>query len=159
MRGTMRYPAGSTPSYTPEIAQRILDGLEACGSLRKVLMSDPELPARRTVERWISEDVEGFAARYARSKNIGLDNFVEETLEIADEPPTLTAQGSIDSGAIAHAKVRIETRRWLAERMAPQRYGLKQGMELSGPNGQAIPPQILVVTGVPHADINPEDIA
>lgn len=31
--------------------------------------------------------------------------------------------------------------------------------ELTGADGSALPPQVVVVTGVPHADINPEDVA
>jgi hypothetical protein len=85
--------------------------------------------------RWVVEDIDGFAARYVRAKHMGIDEFVEETLEIADEPPPLTSHGAVDSGAVAHARVRIETRRWLAERMAPQRYGVRQSVDVSNTDG------------------------
>jgi hypothetical protein len=36
---------------------------------------------------------------------------------------------------VQRSKIRIETRRWLAERMAPKKYGLRTATEISGPNG------------------------
>ncbi len=121
-------------SYTRELGDAVCELLMASGSLRAVCRNEG-MPDRNTVMRWVVDDIDGFAAKYARAKDIGIDDFVEQTPEIADEPPPLTAQGSVDTGAVAHAKLRIETRRWLAERMAPKRYGLKQGLDLSNTDG------------------------
>lgn len=125
-------------SYTPEIAGRICEELAKRGSLRAVCRLDG-MPDRATVMRWVVDDVDGFAAKYARAKDIGIDEFVDETLEIADDGTNdymETAHGpQLDSEHIARSKVRIETRRWLAERMAPKRYGVKQGLELTGSDG------------------------
>lgn len=119
--------------YTPELAKKVCDALARTGSLRAVCK---ELGiGRNTIIGWVVDDIDGFADAYARAKDMGIDELVDETLEISDETPPLTALGQTDSGAIAHAKIRIETRRWLAERMAPRRYGVKQGLELTGKDG------------------------
>ena len=48
----------------------------------------------------------------------------EESAEIADEEARLhPATGAIDPGDIAHRKLRIDTRKWLAGKWAPQLYG------------------------------------
>lgn len=142
--------------YTPELAQRVLEALARTGSLRAVCK---ELSiGRETVVRWVLDDINGFAGAYARAKDTGIDNLVDETLEISDVPPPLTALGATDSGAVAHSKLRIETRRWLAERMAPRRYGLKQDLAITGANGGPVQTQVLIATGVPTTD-SFEDLA
>jgi hypothetical protein len=143
-------------SYTPEMARRICEELASSGSLRAVCRNE-WAPNRSTITRWVVDNVNGFAAEYARAKELGIDDFVEETLEIADEDPARNLHG-VDSGAVAHAKVRIETRRWLAERMLPRKYGSKSGLELTGSDGGPVKSQITIVTGVPHPD-DFEDLA
>lgn len=115
--------------YTPELAQRVLESLRVTGSL---LRTTTELGiGRNTVINWVIDNRDGFADEYARAKAEGIDTLVEDTLNIGDaEPPTLPS-GAIDTGAVAHAKLRIETRRWLAERMAPKKYGLRQGLDVT----------------------------
>lgn len=129
-------------SYTPEIATAICEQLAACGSLRAVCRKEG-MPDRNTVMRWVVDDIDGFAARYARAKDLGIDEFVEETLEIADDGTNdyrATERGpQLDTEHIARSKVRIETRRWLAERMAPKRYGLKQGVDVTNSDGTLAP--------------------
>ena len=122
------------PSYTRELGDAVCELLMTSGSLRAVCRTEG-MPDRGTVMRWVVDDIDGFAAKYARAKDIGIDDMVDETAEIADAPPPLTALGVTDSGAVAHSKLRIETRRWLAERMAPKRYGLKQGMDVTNSDG------------------------
>ena len=115
--------------YTPELAQRVLESLRVTGSL---LRTTREIGiARETVIGWVTKDIDGFALEYARSKAEGIDTLVEDTLDISDAPPPLTAMGAVDNGAVAHSKLRIETRRWLAERMAPKKYGLRQGLDVT----------------------------
>lgn len=135
-------------SYSPEIAERICEELAKCGSLRAVCRMEG-MPDRTTVTRWIVDDVDGFAAKYARAKDVGIDEFVEETIEIADEEPAVLANGGTDTGDVQHAKLRIETRRWLAERMAPRKYGVLNKMELTGANGGPMQSQVIIATGVP----------
>lgn len=126
------------PTYTPEIAQKVLELLSKKGSLRAVCR---ELGiGRDTIIGWVVKDIDGFAGAYARAKEAGIDEFVEETLEISDTPllgeeTVQKADGGIEvrtSDMLGHRKLQIETRRWLAERMAPQKYGAKQVVEHQG---------------------------
>jgi hypothetical protein len=119
--------------YTPELAQRVLESLRVTGSL---LRTTKEIGiARETVIKWVVADRDGFALEYARAKDEGIDALVEDTLDIADGAPALNQFGGVDTGHVAHSKLRIETRRWLAERMAPKRYGLKQGLDVTNTDG------------------------
>jgi hypothetical protein len=118
------YPATrkSAKGYTAETRELLLERLAACGSLRAVCKA-ADMPSAATVHVWLQEDTE-FARAYARARAIGVQLFADETLEIADE--------KIAPQDVPAAKLRIETRRWLAERMLPKVYGAKTGVEMSG---------------------------
>lgn len=138
--------------YTPDVAAKICAALALCGSLRAVCREE-WAPDRSTVMRWVTDDIDGFAARYARAKSLGIDEFVEETLEIADDGSNdwmATNKGpQFDSEHVQRSKIRIETRRWLAERMEPKKYGPAQKLEHTGPDGGPIKQSITITTGVP----------
>lgn len=137
-------------TLTPELAATICERLAECGSLRKVCRDDPTMPTDNRVRQWVAEDAV-FAEAYARAKQAGIDALVEEGLEIMDEAPPSTENGSTDTGHVAWAKARGEYRRWLAERMAPRRYGANVKQEISGPDGGPVKQQIVIATGVPEA--------
>lgn len=121
---------GAHSQFTQEMADRICERLAEVGSLRKVCEA-ADMPADRTVRRWLQEHPE-FESAYARAKEHGIDALVEEGMSIVDEPPPTTQAGSTDTGHVAWAKARAEYRRWLAERMAPKKYGLKQDITSGG---------------------------
>lgn len=143
--------------FTPELGALICEKLAEFGSLRRVC-ADVSLPTDTTVRRWLATGVSTeFEAAYARAKSEGIDSLVEEGIDIVDAPPPITNLGGTDSGHVAWAKSRAEYRRWLAERMAPRRYGALQKLEHSGPDGAAIK-TLVVTTGVPDNTIDINDL-
>ena len=140
---------GRKSIYTPELGERVLDELRLHGSTTKA--AEAVGVERSTVVRWC-EHYPAFEVLYARAKADGIDALVEDTIKIADEPPPSTDKGGVDTGAVAHAKLRIETRRWYAERLAARKYGVLQKLEHSGPDGGPVKAQIVIATGVPDDD-------
>ncbi len=136
------------PIYTPELAQAVLDRLAQGESLRTICGLEG-MPSRPVVYRWIDENTDDFAARYARARDIGLDVVADQVLDIADEPVGSTENGATDSGAVADKRVRFDARRWYLSKLAPKRSGDRVGSEISGPAGGPIKAKILVTTGVP----------
>jgi hypothetical protein len=129
-------------------ANKVLELVREHGALQRACR---ELKiARETFIRWTEQD-EKLALEYARAKAEGIDKLVEDTIDLADEAPPMTAAGNVDSGAIAHAKLRIETRRWFAERLAPRKYGVLQKLEHTGADGGPIKQSVVIATGVPDA--------
>jgi hypothetical protein len=57
-------------NYTADIADIVLSELAAGRALADICR-DEGMPAARTVRLWVMEDREGFAARYARARQIG----------------------------------------------------------------------------------------
>lgn len=77
-----------------------------------------------TLRDWINADIARVMA-YATARDRRADVIAEELLAIADEPPPLTPQGNVDPGAIAHQRLRVEARKWIASKLAPRQYGEK----------------------------------
>lgn len=135
--------------YTPQLAEAVLEELRAHGSTLKAARAVGL--DRSTIVKW-TEIYPDFEQQYARAKLEGIDALVEDTIEIGDEPPPSTAQGNIDTGAVQHAKLRIETRRWYAERLAARKYGVLSKHELTGANGGPMQASVIIATGVPDCD-------
>lgn len=120
-------PRGGRPgSYNPEIADEIVHRL-AEGEALIAICRDAHMPARSTVHGWYIDDVEGFAAKYARARDAGLERMAEETIEIADDSGldvVMTDDGPRPDGEVINrAKLRVDTRKWLLSKLAPKRYG------------------------------------
>lgn len=130
--------------YTETLAEQVLAELRKHGNTTQAAAAVGL--DRGTITRWCELFPE-FEPLYARAKLEGIDALVEDTVRIADEPPPSTAAGSIDTGAVQHAKLRIETRRWFAERLAARKYGALQKLEHTGADGG--PVKTVIVTGVP----------
>lgn len=144
--------------YTPELGARICSMLAEVGSLRRVCREE-WAPYDYTVRRWVVENDE-FAIAYARAKEAGIDALVEEALDIADDgtndfQPTVGKDGErgpdrLDVDHVSRSKLRVGYRQWLAERMAPKRYGLKQDITSGGKplEGHAVAPVFHVTMAV-----------
>lgn len=125
-------------TFSRALADRIAAQLASGKSLREIC-SARGMPNRSTVHSWIVNDVEGFAACYARAKEIGLDEIADQILEIADNASRdtlITEQGErTDHEWIARSKLRVDARKWLLTKLAPKKYGDRQAVEVSNPDG------------------------
>jgi hypothetical protein len=72
---------------------------------------------------------------YARSKNARADFLAEQVLEIADIDPGHIDNGATDSGAVAHQRLRVDTRKWVASKMFPKRYGDSSTIDIGNKGG------------------------
>lgn len=119
--------------------------------LANICESDPELPTVKTVYIWLSEEEKGkidsaptpLCDMYARAKDIQMDYMADEIIDISDnqvgspvivEGKPLILDGEvirvIDGPAAQHAKLRVDSRKWLASKLKHRKYGDK--LELSG---------------------------
>jgi hypothetical protein len=75
---------------------------------------------------------------YARAREERADLLAKEILEIADAP-------CADQVAVQHARNRIDTRKWLASKLAPRKYGDRVEHDVKG--GLKFQPAVLVQVG------------
>ena len=72
---------------------------------------------------WVEKDDKDYKERYARARVALYDRMAEGLIDIADDQPAILPTGAVDSGFIAHQKLRIDTRKWLLSKLAPKKYG------------------------------------
>tara|TARA_R110000850_G_scaffold150588_1_gene273384 strand:+ start:68 stop:514 length:447 start_codon:yes stop_codon:yes gene_type:complete len=118
--------------YTPELGDLICSELADGKSMRAVCLPD-EMPDKATVFRWIRTK-EGFRDQYARAKEESADALTDEMLDIADDSNldyTKTDEdgAKLNSENIQRSRLRIDTRKWLASKLKPKKFGDKQYIE------------------------------
>lgn len=117
--------------FGQELADNILERLADGESLRTIC-DDEEMPARSTVFKWLATNSE-FSDQYARAREAQADALFDETLEIADDGRNdwMMRGGKDDAGwqanseHIQRSRLRIDTRKWMAAKLAPKKYGEK----------------------------------
>jgi hypothetical protein len=116
--------AGRPTKRTAAIEQRIIDGLLAGESLRKLCEKDTTLPHRITIIHWMAADAE-FATRCARARAETADLMDDRILEVAEK----VEKGQLDARA---GSVVISALQWRASKLEPKKYGDHKLLEHSG---------------------------
>lgn len=124
--------SGRPSDFTPELADRICARLSDGESLRTVCTAD-DMPDKATVFRWLRTN-QAFCDQYTRAKEESADALSDEMLDISDDARNdwmLRNHGEDDPGWVANgehiqrSRLRIETRKWLASKLKPKKYGEK----------------------------------
>jgi hypothetical protein len=136
---------GRTSSWTQEIADEICNRI-ANGETLTEICRDDAMPSRATVTEWLMRDREGFSSQYARAREIQAIHEDDECKAIADnayEDYYLSYDDDgkpvikVDGNSVQRAKLRIETRRWRAERLNRRVYGNSTRHEIELPAATA----------------------
>lgn len=130
-------PSKKTPALCAEIVKRVGNGEPLAQVCR-----DEHMPHWTTVYDWIEADAD-FSLAIARARDHGADVIALDALAIADETHRDTVKrddGSemANSEWISRSRLRVETRLKLLAKWSPKKYGDKQALEHSGPNGGPI---------------------
>jgi hypothetical protein len=106
-------------------------------SLRQICRDD-SMPCTGTVLNWKRNKPE-FLLRYNSARADLLEHWAEEITEISDDGSNDWMARERDSGRIdtvvdadhvSRSRLRVESRKWLLSKLAPQRYG--EALKLSG---------------------------
>lgn len=120
---------------SPEMLEKICDAIIGGKSLRQIC--EPEgMPAPSTICLWLSQD-EAFAERYARAKEIQMENLAEEILEIAEDGSNdwmknRFGEDVLNAEHVQRSRLRIDSRKWLMSKLAPKKYGDKIDVQHGG---------------------------
>lgn len=148
---------GRPSAYSDAVASKLCDLIASGLSLRKACELEG-MPNVSTVIRWLADESRAeFCAQYMRAREAQADHLAEEMLTIADEAET-TVRGEdvvFDSTAVARNRLRVDTRKWLASKMAPKKYGDKITAEHTGADGGALQVQSTVTFVMPT--VRPDD--
>ena len=108
---------GAHPSYNEAIASEILDQLAEGKTLRSICR-EPGMPSARTVNRWATDDVNGFADRLERARKLQGDSLFDEVLDITNEQ-------FIDNVEVQAARLKVDARKWFLAKLYPEKFGDK----------------------------------
>ena len=125
-------PPGRPSIYTPELAAQICAHIADGKSLRAIAALDG-MPHQDTIMAWLDGSKPAFSEQYARAREAQADKLAEEALQIADDGRSdtyLDAEGNerTDNEVIQRSRLRVDTRKWLASKMAPKKYGDKMAI-------------------------------
>jgi hypothetical protein len=106
----------------PSVQDEICDWIASGKSLRSYCAQSNKTPFT-TVLGWLrDENNEEFRTKYARAREIQAEVLADELKDIAD-------QDKPDQLVLAHDKMKIETRQWIASKLLPKKYGNKMEFE------------------------------
>ena len=105
-------PSAYSDTTADEICERLTDG----ESLRQICR-DEHMPDKATIFRWLNDErFRGFRDRYAHAREAQADALFDELVEIADDTGELD-----DNVKVQRARLQIDTRKWVASRLAPKK--------------------------------------
>lgn len=119
-----------TQSIVDAICERLADG----ESLRSICR-DPLMPCKASVFNKLVKDKE-FLLRYNLAREAQADSLVDDMLGIADDATNdyavdpETGLKRVDKDHITRSRLRVDTRKWIAAKMKPKKYGDRQTIEL-----------------------------
>jgi hypothetical protein len=122
---------GRASTYTFEVGEEICRQMAEGKGLRAIC-SQPGMPARTTVLRWLEEHP-SFAKRYQYAREALMDWYSEEILRIAfDDSGDLIIDGDrVVAGhhVVQRARLKVDTVKWVMSKLAPKKYGDRPQVE------------------------------
>ncbi len=142
---------GRPSLYTEALAAKICARL-AEGETLRAICRDEAMPAISTVMGWLFNGKhKDFSEQYAHARVRQADALFDEALEIADDVSgdwTADKDGkkTLDHEHVQRSRLRVDTRKWAAGKLAPKRYGDK--LQHTGEGGGPIRTEV-DLTGIP----------
>jgi len=131
---------GRPSTYSQELVEEICLLISEGLSVRKICEEREGMPERRTIYRWIAKHDE-FRRLYQASLEARADLLFDECLTIADDASKDFIMTTSEDGAtikkpdhehINRARLRVDTRKWMAAKLAPKKYGDRITNEIDG---------------------------
>ena len=124
---------GRPTLYTEALVHEVCERMAAGESLRQIC-TDEHMPSDAAVRGWAIDDVDGFAARYARARDMHADALFDEALEIADDisgdwSKDKDGNPVFDHENVQRSRLRVDTRKWAASKLAPKKYSDKLSID------------------------------
>lgn len=136
--------AGRPSSYTAPIGDLLCERIANGEALRTIVL-DEGMPAESSVYRWLESDAK-FREQYARAREQQADHYAAEILAISDDGSNdwMDTNKPDDPGYalngehVQRSRLRVDSRKWLASKLAPKKYGDKTDVAITGALSVAI---------------------
>lgn len=136
----IRSKPGRPTKYQSDLAKEICDAIASTSiGTKRLCVENSHWPCQDTLFTWLKTYPE-FSEQYAQAKICQIELLVDEILEIADDASQ--DQYVNDLGvlvptppAINRARLKVDTRKWLASKLVPKVYGNK--IDIEGDNSMS----------------------
>lgn len=135
----MAHPGGRPTIFTKKISEEICFRMANGESLRSICR-EADMPNIATVWRW-RQDNEEFCKHYDKAREDQIECYANEMAEIADDSTNDFYEKALKNGEVSvvgntemvnRARLRVDTRKWICERMNPKRFGPKSEIDHKG---------------------------
>lgn len=120
---------GRPELYSDELADLLLARIASTPAGLRTICAADDMPGIVTVMKWLREKPD-FSIRYARAKDEQADLLAEDALDVSNTPEighkteiSQFGQKVISGDMIEHRRLKVETRKWLAAKLKPKKYG------------------------------------
>lgn len=139
MAESQKHPGGRPSIYTEELATAICEKIATTSFSLRTICDDDSMPSVATILNWL-KDKPQFLAQYTRAKEEQADYLIEEMIDIADDGSNdlmTIAKGNeyyeVENKEVtSRSKLRVETRKWIASKLKPKKYGEKLDVTTDG---------------------------
>lgn len=134
--------------FNQEIADKICEELATSSKSLRTICKQKGMPAVRTILYWLSEGEKtnseehfrAFLRQYTRAREMQADHMAEEIIEIADDGSNdymTIVKGdqeyNVENKEVTNrSRLRVDSRKWIASKLKPKKYGDKVDMSHSG---------------------------
>lgn len=122
--------AGGRPTkFTQELADKICETIATTTKGLREICAENQI-STFTLLKWLNQNAE-FSTQYAISKQMQSDLLIDEILEICDH----TSEDHTPftgSNVVNRDRLRVDTRKWLASKLYPKKYGDKVDLTTAG---------------------------
>jgi len=147
---------GGPSKFSQEMADAICEQIVLGKSMRQICQQQG-MPAERTIYYWLEKDRE-FCQQYARAREAQADLYFEECLEIANDRTGDYVTARTEDGKtfdnhehIQRSRLRVDTLKWAASKLAPKKYGEHFTHGFGDQEGPISPRPAVLVTIRPQA--------
>lgn len=116
-------PNHMRPRYNDEsLWDRLLNDVAHGAAFTSALRQCPDSPSYPSAKRMLAADP-ALNARYRAALEDRADSLIDQLLDLADAPIPEGLEGAAKTAYIAHLKVRLDARRYIASKLFPRQYG------------------------------------
>jgi hypothetical protein len=130
--------------YSPELWDRICTLIGAGKSVPKIAAMSG-MPVASTIFKWASQPDK--TESYTRAREAQASKYAHDIIEISDAP--ILAVGDMAQVELAKRRLQIDSRKWIAARLAQNLFGDKMQADVlnrhSDPSGAPLPPAAITV--------------
>lgn len=129
---------GRPSDYNNLIADSICEQI-ALGRSVIQISSDPDYPSEATIYNWLAK-FPAFMEKYTRARELQAEHYASEIVALADTPVearkvVIKPDGSEEvtiGDSVERSKLQIESRKWIAMKLLPKKYGDRIQQDISG---------------------------